>query len=54
MEHLALTLVLVIIHERATMEGLTVLSLFYENVSIAPFPRVVGAMNYALGFTLPV
>ena len=35
MEHLALTLVLVIINERAKIEGLTVLSLFYENVSIA-------------------
>ena len=33
MEHLALALVLVIINERATIEGLTVLSLFYEDVS---------------------
>ena len=34
MEHLALTLVVVVIDERTTIKGLTVLSLFYENVSI--------------------
>ena len=34
MEHLALTLVLVIINKRATTDELTVLSLFCENVSI--------------------
>lgn len=43
MEHLALILARVVINETATIDGLTVLSLFHENVSMvsASHSRVV-------------